>query len=55
MLFLKLQLGFDEDLITKIIMKVFFNWLLFLFYFGFFFNVIKIYCCPKIEDMHVWF
>jgi hypothetical protein len=31
MLFLKVQYGFDEDLITNIIMKLIFNWLLCLY------------------------
>jgi hypothetical protein len=54
MLFLKLQQGFDEDLITKIIMKLIFNWLNF---FGIVvaFYVIKFYYCPKIVDMQIWF
>jgi hypothetical protein len=50
MLFKKLQQGFNN----KNIMKLISNWLIF---FGIVvaFYVIKIYYCPKIVDMHVWF
>jgi len=45
---LNLQYSFDEDLITKIMMKlIFFVLLLYFIY------VIKNYYCPKIIDIHV--
>jgi len=45
---LNLQYSFDEDLITKIMMKlIFFVLLLYFIY------VIKSYYCPKIIDIHV--
>jgi hypothetical protein len=53
MLFKKLQQGFDEDLITKIIMKLISNWLICLYCFAFY--VRFFFYCPKIIDMHVYF
>jgi hypothetical protein len=54
MLVLKLQQGFDENFITKIIMKLFFNWII-LFGIVVAFYVMNIFYYPKIIDMHVWF
>jgi len=34
MLFLKLQQGFDEDLVIKIIMKLIFTWFIFFVFFS---------------------
>jgi hypothetical protein len=52
-LFKNFNKAFDEDLITEIIMKLIFNWLILCIVVTFY--VIKIYYYPKIIDMHVWF
>jgi len=52
MLFLNLQYNFDEGLITKIMMKLLFNWFFCIIVALY---VIKIYYYRKIIDMHVWF
>jgi hypothetical protein len=48
-----MQWGFDEDWITKIILKFIFNWLIVSIIVALY--VIKIYYLSKIVDKHVWF